>query len=219
MATELQLHIEALDALPVLLQIDAFVKDALANQDGQAFINAAHQLLSLKRISGIALAKILYYMHHNWESFAIETPLEEVIEGEIGFSITNYIRYVGVWDLFAQNIIPETCINSLLNFPIEKLIPIANMIRQGYVLELEEWEQLSHTTSVWEVRDHIREMTGKAPRKDTVLLSLDKEGNVFAFYQEERHFVGFLDRLSLHPVVIKAVDRIVNHTGISTNNL
>jgi len=136
-----------------------------------------------------------------------------------GLSITNYIRYVGVWDLFAQNIIPETCINSLLNFPIEKLIPIANMIRQGYVLELEEWEQLSHTTSVWEVRDHIREMTGKAPRKDTVLLSLDKEGNVFAFYQEERHFVGFLDRLSLHPVVIKAVDRIVNHTGISTNNL
>jgi hypothetical protein len=197
-------------------KIDDVIVESVEKRSALIALNVGRQLREISRVSGLALAKLIYGMNGNWESYRdVNDNFVDVVVSYIDIHPDNVMRYAGVWALFEGDTIPDELVEEIKGRNIKDLIPVGLAITQGYEIDQDAWEKIAAAPDYNTVLRTVREdVKNKPPRKGSMQLYMDRSGSLWAFQNDERKFVGSLEINDEDEAVQKAINRIVNGSGI-----
>jgi hypothetical protein len=203
-------------------KMDLFMKDidesyaiALQNKNVLSVLCSAKDMLTGFRLRGLGLAKILFSLQRDWESFEVHDVFEDVVFAELGLSPVTVDRYIATWRMVDQHKIPAELQETVLSMPMKSLIPIAKTLEQGYDISEKDWDDLASSYDEASVRAKVRGIKGKEPRKGSgMILTLFRDGSLNAIIDGGVVPVGFLNIESKDPSVVNAISRIVENAHI-----
>ena len=147
-----------------MAKIDAVIDESVQDKSPDKAIKLCKFLIGATQLSGLALAKILYKLQKNWWKFNIDEDFTDYIYKEIGKHRHTVERYLAIADMLG-NYAPRDVRPQLEKMPVGSLAPIAHVVKQGYQLEPEDWEEITQASSPNEVREIVREIKGAKPRR------------------------------------------------------
>jgi hypothetical protein len=195
--------------------IDGLLADAIKQGDADQAFKLCNDLLGIQRISGLSLAKTLWTIHQHWNEFGIDDDFFDNAALRLDIHRHTIERYVKVHHMMITDV-PADVIKELQDHNIRDLIPIANAISQGYTITNETWDKIADADDSREIARIIREdVKGVEPKSGSITLWMDRDGTLWAFHDEERHFVGSLEVAVDDEIIQKAINRIISNTGIT----
>ena len=195
-------------------RVEEVLEKAFREHDAEYALNACANLINIAKISGKALARMLYTLKTHWDVFDTLETFEDYAYPKLGLDPHTVTRYIKVEEMLRS--LPEGVDPNLTQRPIGQLIPIANAVAQGYEFDSEDWKRFSQAPTEREIRKEILDITGKEPRKSGVTIYMDKSGSLWAQNVDERKFIGSLEVQDDDPLIRKAINRIVDRTGVMT---
>lgn len=193
--------------------VDLALSNLKDTSDIEQIDMAEDTLLGLQRISGKALAKLLYGKRLWWndtgQSKIRQCTFEDYESSRHGLNPTVIDRYAVVWEKMSQ--LPE----QFQLRPIRDLIPVAKTLEQGYEIDDKAWKSLIKAASNAEILLIIRKIKHKPPRKSSIQMKLERDGTIKAWVGTKGKFVGYLDIKSEDEDVKKAISRIMGNSGIT----
>lgn len=202
------------DHIDILTEVDTFISGAIASKDVEYAFSFCKRMTDTMKRSGIALAKALWLIKHNWDIFQIGDDFEPTAQDYTGLHPHTIERYVKVWDMLI-NYVPAQLKEDALQKNIRSLIPIANAVAQGYEIENDTWDKLVKAPDYNEVSRIVREEVKEVnPRKSNLTIKVDQRGSLWAYANNGVYFVGSLEMKDENEFVRKAVERIITNSGI-----
>lgn len=202
------------DPTDALNKIEEFYLEAQKDKEVRKVLNKAKEIIGGFRTSGLVLSKLLYMLKRDWDKFEINDVFEDVMMVELGISRITIQRYIGVWDVLTHSSLSEKVHLQLQAKPMKSLIPISKAIEQGYVLEEDVWEELANAPDDASVRNILREVKGQEPRKNSLTIYLERNGDLKAYMGKQSEFIGWVTIETTSEIVKKAVKRIIDGAGI-----
>lgn len=202
------------DPNPVLDDLGRFYDQAKTEGNLEAIIQKAQTLIGNFRASGLGLAKILYLLNRDWLTFGVDDDFSDTIFATLGITKGTIDRYIAVWKLFAENYVPASMVESFKLKPMKSLIPVAKALEQGYDVTQMEWQKLMDSPDDSTVRSILREIKGEAPRAGGLVLVLKRDGDISATMDGQTVTIGYLYVDQVGEVTQKAIERIVNGSGM-----
>jgi hypothetical protein len=194
--------------------IDTKIQEAIETQNVDILFETIRNLRELAKVTGLALAKILYMMHRNWNVFSDKNDFGDEVFIGTGLhpnTITNYVR---IWALFDQKQIPEDLEDDFKQKNIKDLVPIANTLTQGYEITTEYWKELANAPDFNSVSHIIRDKIKEAPhRKNSLRIWLKRDGTIRLYKGSGEVSGGFLDVQSTNPIVQEFIERFIKNMG------
>jgi DNA-binding TFAR19-related protein (PDSD5 family) len=144
---------------------------------------------SLDNITGHAKARLLWASS---EWYKLNVPGENFsdhVESTTDTKKSTVDRYVTTWKYVEDCVIPK----EIAERPLRDLVPIAMTLKQGYDISKEQWRKIKNTTTDGELRDVLREVKGKQPRKSARVIKLKRDGSLVGYKGEQQYFIGFLN--------------------------
>jgi hypothetical protein len=195
--------------------VDGYVKEAKSQNNPYIALNACKDLLEVSQLAGLALAKMFYDLKQMWEEFDVAEEFEDIAYIYLGKHPHTINRYLRVWSMFAENKIPNEQKDAMMGMNIKSLIPVANALEQGHEIDEDEWEEIAEASDYQEVSRIIREeVKGSDPRKNALILTIDKVGTIFAMQEGQQYFVGSLEVSAEETPIQQAIHRIIDNAGI-----
>lgn len=199
----------------VMKKVDEKLLESLKKKDVFIALEMCKQLVAIEQVTGLALSKALYFLEKNWEKYGIEDAFTDVVFEYIGKHKHTIDRYVKVWGLFDNAVVPQNHVEELQQGNIGLLFPIANAIYEGHEISEDNWDKLVEAPDVSTVLKIIRDdVKGVPPRKGSLQLYLYRDGSIWAFFNNERYFVGSLEVEAKEEPIQRAIERIKKNTGI-----
>lgn len=194
--------------------VELAINELKRTNDLETIDRAEDTLLGLQRISGKALAKLLYDKMVWWkdteQSETRQCSFEDYESSRHGLKSVVIDRYVVVWE--RMNMFPE----QFQLRPMRDLIPVAKALEQGYEIDAKMWKALIKATSNAEIVSLMRKVKGKPARKSSRRMTIERDGTIKLWLGigHEGKFLGYLDLKSKDEDVKQAIARILNHSGI-----
>lgn len=200
-------------------KVQRIVDEAIADKDLEKIWSACREIVKVTRLSGLMLAKTLYLVKKNWDVFEQEDEFEGVAWVMTGLNKYTINRYINVWAMFEENIIPAHLQENILQRNIKDLVPVASAIAQGFDIEPDQWERISDADNGQVIEEITRAIKGTPPRRNSIRMYITKTGDVWAMKgdDKEAHYVGHLEVKSEDEVVRSAIVRIANTIGFIVN--
>lgn len=144
---------------------DKVIRETEEKQDIYHALNYLSMFHRVDKITGIASCKILYYIFARERSkYKTDDEFYHMIRSYTGFGWVTIKRYIAIWDLFAQNKIPELYQEELKQKPLNTLVPIIGTLNAGYEVSNEHWEEIIDAKNNPEVSRILREkVRGQEP--------------------------------------------------------
>jgi len=205
-------------SLPVEVQdeldrVDTIMNQSIADKDVDAAFGLCGQYAAGMKVRGLALCKALHLMNENWNVYNVGDEFIDVAYQYLGLVRHTVERYIKIWDLFS--VVPTEYLPAIQQMNLKTLAPIAFAVAQGNELEDKDWEKITDDTSFAYVNKYVREeIKGQDPRKSGLPLSIDREGSIWAHTEDNWFFIGSLEVGDTEPTIKKAINRIVNNSGI-----
>ena len=199
----------------ILEKVDAIIEQSIKERNAHIALNFGKLLIQAAKVSGLALAKLLFIIKSNWSNYDIDEPFEDIAYIEMGLHEATVSRYVEVWQIFDGGYVPKEIEPEIKQRNIKDIIPIAKAIKQGYEIDAEDWQRLADAPDLNSVSKIIREeIKNKPPRKSALMLFEDEVGSLWAWKEGNRYFVGSLEIDSDEEVVQQAIERIRKGAGV-----
>lgn len=201
---------------PILEEVDRFYDNALLSDNpALTILNKAKEILVGFRASGLALAKILYRLKLDWRRFGINEKFEDSVWAITGINKVTIDRYVTVWGIYEQNLVPEAVRPYMLSMQMRSQVPVAKTLSQGFALKDEDWQRIINAPDNASVRAELRLIKNQTMRKSGLMFRLKANGDLWATDSTGlQHYVGWLDIESTDETVIKMINRIVDNSYI-----
>lgn len=204
----------ALTEQDVMNGIDTVLSDLWQSNNMSKALGVVAIMDKISKVSGLAKAKLL----HGMARWYVETNQEEArgdtfvdaVEADTGTTPVTTKRYVMVWKYIDECVIPK----DVQNRRMDDLIKISTVLEHGYDFSKENWKELAKASNSSDVREILRSITGKSPRKSGLRLVIERNGTINAYKDDVKHFVGHLELDSTDDVVQKAISRIIDNAGI-----
>jgi hypothetical protein len=202
------------DPTKALDQIESFYRSAKEGKGVYLVLNKVKEIIGNFRTSGLILSKLLYMLHRDWDEYEVGDNFEDVVTAEIGISKITISRYLSVWTIFEHVSLTDNLTAQLQAKPMKSLIPIGTAIDQGYDIDEDTWQELAEAPDDATVRRLLRDVKGQEPRKNSLVIALERNGDLTAYRDGKQAFIGWLDVKKDDEIITKAVKRIVDSTGI-----
>jgi len=198
----------------VLEKIEKMILDSIEEHNYMQAINICTQLIQVTKLSGLALAKSLYLIKSRWSEFDIHDTFEDTLASRTGLTKATLQRYTSVWSMYAENKIPDEYAEQVRQMNIRSQVPIAQALDAGYEIEKDGWEELVSDPDFSSVNNTLREIKGKDPRPQALLLMMDRDGGIKALKKGKQVYVGWLNIDDEDEIVQQAISRITRGGGI-----
>jgi len=205
----------ALTKKDIMERVDDVIVELRKTNSMNKITKAFNAFDEIDKVSGLAKAKLLW----NWELWYKETGQAEkrndefvdMVESETGFTKTPNRRYRMVWKHIENNDIPK----EIQSRRMDDLIKIATVLSHGFEISKEQWKELERAATPSDIAETLRKVTGKQPKKSGIWGVLSSDGSLWAWQNNKKHYVGFLEVNSEDEVVKRFIQRIVDNTGIT----
>ena len=198
----------------MLQKVDEIINESLRQKDPYIALDFGKNLIQISQLSGIGLAKLFHGLRENWYIYEIGDDFDDVAYDHVGRSKATVDRYVRVWEMYEQNLIPEDLSDEIRQKNIKDQIPIASLLSQGYEPDEDEWQELADAPDHASVSAKVREIKGKEPRKSALLIFISSDGNLSAQQEGHVEFVGYLNIDDEGLIADKAIQRLLKSAGV-----
>lgn len=198
----------------VLDWVDGLIEQSLLDHSPEPALKGLKRLIKISKTTGLGLAKGLYLLQKHWDEFDIDEPFDDIAFIELGVHKHTVDRYVDVWAMYAQAAVPQELEEQIQQQNIKAQIPIAKAIAQGYEIEEKDWVRLANAVDYSEVATIVRDIKGKEPRKGSIQIFINSDGNIQVLSDGSWYFIGFLNVSDTNEPVMKAIERIISNGGI-----
>jgi len=196
-----------------LERIDEVIDISIEQRDPEIIFRYGFGLLAGMQIRGWALAKLLYLTEKNWDAYEIGDDFYDTVTGYLALHKNTIKRYIDVWD--SCELIPPQLLPEFQQKAIRTHIPISSAIAQGYEIDDDTWQNLADAPDLNTVSRIVREdVRGEELKTGSISLSIDREGSIYAFSNNQRAFIGSLEIKNEDKMVQKAITRIIKNSGI-----
>ena len=198
----------ALTKRDVFDAVDSVIVQLNQTGDLDKAVGVIDILNDIDTVTGKAKAKLLWGMEI-W--FRQNRPTEDFADHILSTTkIQNrktVLEYVNMWQQVEDEYIPK----KIQERPMRDLVPIANMLAQGYEPSKKQWDEINLSTSSSELGDIIRKVKGKKARKSGMTIEMARDGSLYVWKNNKRSYVGFLDikETDNDANVAKAIERII----------
>jgi hypothetical protein len=204
----------SVDTEPILERVDEIVQESIERGDVYYALNFGKGLIEVAQISGMGLAKLFYLLKKHWSEFQLGDKFDDVAFAYVGRTKDTVDKYVRVWEMYENNIIPPQFEDEIKQKNIKDQVPIALMtVSQGYELDEEQWQQIVDAPDYTSVGAVVRDIKGKEPRKSALLIFIDSDGNLSAQQEGEIQFVGYFNE-EPGDIAEKAQQRLLRSAGV-----
>lgn len=206
-------HFQMLD------EVDGIVASALERKDPTIATRYGRFLMDRVRMSGVALASLLYRLQSNWNIFqeaGVDDDFYSVMEAEMGVAPATAKKYSHMWEaIFVKANIPDEWRKRLLCKPIKTLLLLPALADEGNV----DWEEIVYTSDKESVRRIVRRIRGDATSSKTALIiRMDVRTGQLTAVRGDGIYEPFgmlaVDKGEKNEVVAHAIRRIVRDAGI-----
>jgi hypothetical protein len=197
-------------------RIDTVLAQSLQEKDPVIALSVGKGLLGVVRLGGLGLAKLLHGVNSRWKDYEYSGTIYALAEDELGILAKATInRYIAVWEMITGAYIPNDVLDEVKVKPMRQLVPMASLITQGFDVSTKDWVRLAHATDAGEVAEIVREIKGKPPKKQSMKIVLEADGQLNAWNGGKIVNIGMLRvENETDEIVAKAIERIVNNSGI-----
>ena len=206
--------LEVEDEDGVLEKIRQIITDSIEEKDAQKALHVCYQIVKILQLGGLALAESLYMISSHWEELNVNDAFEDVVSARTGLHKSTVQRYVSVWSMYAQEKIPEEYRERIKQMNIKSQIPIAQALSAGYEIDNDWWEELVDASDFSTINATIRDIKGKEPRSNALVLMLDRDGGIKAIKGGEQVYVGWVNIGDESEIVQQAIGRLIKGGGI-----
>jgi hypothetical protein len=200
----------------LLDRVDSIIQESVEQNDPDIAGDAIKYLMGVSRISGLSLAKLIYTFKYQWEKFNRRDGFEVYIRDHAGITKVTVKRYYRVWEMLVSGDIPKEYADGIKLQPIKCQIPIATMWKKGWEVEPHQWMRLAQAPDPSTVGKIIREIKKVEPKKGSLQITIEEDGSLIAWKNDQRYFVGHLNVQDKEEVVQQAIDRIVGDGRVMT---
>jgi len=175
-------------------------------------MNVLNGLSAIEDVSGHAKAKLLYASSEWFKQNKPDDNFSDHVESTTSLTKSTVDRYVLVWKYVEDLTIPK----EIAQQPMRNLIPIAKTLSQGYEISKEQWKKIDLCANDGELRDIIRKIKGKPPRKSGNLIYWEKDGSLNSWKDNKKEFLGWLDKeqYSSSEQARAAIDKLLDGAGV-----
>ena len=200
----------------IFKQIDKKIQESVEQRSSIIALNICRELKAVGQVAGLGLAKTLYQIKQNWGNYDdVGDNFEDTISDYAGINITTIDRYLKVWTMKENGIVPTELEKDIFDRNIKEIIPIANTIDQGYEIDKDEWGELAIAPDLNTVSSICRDIKGQPPRKSALQIVMDRDGTLNAIQAGQVEHVGFLNVQEYENAIAqKAIARLVSSGGI-----
>lgn len=167
-------------------------------------------LMGIGTMAGKSLVRLIGGMKVWWDEHNLDDNFVDYIVSKHGLDRVYTQRRIEIQEQVDKGNIPQEIYD---NVPLRDLVPIAHTLADGYPISKKEWEEISIGTSK-DIARILRDIKKKPPKKNTLDLVLERDGSINVWYQDKKHFVGYLKIDDGDEVVKKAISRIEHGSGI-----
>ncbi len=192
MSNETQLALvngSALTERDMFSAIDGIVEELSQTGNIQKAVSVLNILDKIDNVTGHVKAKLLWNMQ-NW--YKVNKPQDDFgdyIESTSSTKRVTVDRYVNVWQQIEDENIPK----KIQSRAMRDLVPISNMLSQGFEPSKKRWDEINLCTSSSELGEVIRKVKGKKPRKSARINQMERDGSLYTWKNNVRKWVGTLD--------------------------
>lgn len=166
----------------------------------------------LSQAAGLSLAKLLHGMHLLWMAKGQDS--NEFFDMLGGFTTLKRItleRYIDAWEALTT-IVPLEYRDQMMSRPTRDLVKLGETTARGYVVKDAQWDKLLQSQNSSEFASILRGVKNARPRKSSLTLYLERNGDIVGFIGEKRVLIGYLyvDDSDAG----KAIERIIRSAGI-----
>jgi len=205
----------------ILSAVDAALAYVKETGDVQVAQTALTSLKGIEKVTGRAIARLLYGLQEWWDESDQEELTGDTFEDWL-FSIdtefnNTYIKRCLMIQKYESN---GTFSERIIEHPIKEKQAIASHLEQGFPLNKAQWKKLERADSEYEVGEILRDAKGKAPRKHTLSITLERNGTLTVWYQGEAFFGGHFelpkdaDTELQAEALEKMIHRLTKNTGV-----
>jgi hypothetical protein len=197
-------------------RIDTVLAQSLEEKDPAIALSVGKGLLGVVRLGGLGLAKLLHGVNSRWKDYEYSGTIYALAEDELGILAKATIkRYIAVWEMITGGYIPKDVLDEVKVKPMRQLVPMASLITQGFDVSTKDWVRLAHAADAGEVAEIVREIKGKPPKKQSMKIVLEEDGTLHCWNDGQIYDIGMLRvENETDEIVAKAIERIVNNSGI-----
>jgi hypothetical protein len=202
------------DAESILDYVEDIFNKSIEKKNPHIVIDACEKLIAISQLSGLALAKLFYLLDKNWHKYNQKESFEKVAVPRLGRHPHTIERYIRVWKLFAENLVPDELEDEMKQRNIKELIPIGNAVSEGYDFTEEDWEEIADAPDLSSVSRVVRDVKGEPPKTGSLQLVMDNIGTLWVYVDNKKYFIGSLEVNDDEEVVQKSINRIIKNSGI-----
>jgi len=198
----------------VLNRVDEIIAKSVKEKNGYIALNACRDVRQISKVAGIALAKLFYLTKENWDVYGIGDNFYDTVADYAGVLRATVSKYVKIWAMYENKLIPSEFEEQIRQKNIKDQVPISTLVTDAeYELDEEDWQSIADAPDFNTVNKEIREITGKKPYKNALMLFISEDGTINGMQDEETEYVGFLN-LDGGDIAQKAGQRIIRSAGI-----
>lgn len=203
------------DTLDALDEVDSIVAQAQMFGNPDLILDEIRLNLSQVRVSGITMCKLLFKLKEVWGDLGEGKDFDEAVFEHTGFSPTTVDRYISIWSMHSNRLLPDSVSTAIQQKPLRVQVPIAKMVEQGYKPTPDQWQKLAEAPNNTTTLAIVREVKGTEPRKSAILIFIDKRGHLSAMQDGEVADIGmfYMDALT-STLGARAIKRIIEDSRI-----
>ena len=95
------------DDTVILQRVDEIIAESVREKDGYIALNACRQLIQIKKLAGVALAKFFYLIKENWDVYEIGDSFDDTVADYSGVLPATVSKYVKIWSMYENKLIPR----------------------------------------------------------------------------------------------------------------
>lgn len=196
----------------VLSGVDTLLNQVRETGEFEPVADAIRSMSAIAQVTGWAAAKALHGASKIWAEQGHDPDrFSTYFRDNTHLSSLVIERYIRAWEAVTQ--LPQIS-EQLIAQPIKNGIALGALVEQGYEPTDKQIEKLSDASSNQEFLNIVREIKGKPAKKNSLTIFLESDGSLQAWQGGKHAFVGDLDITSDDSMVQKAVNRIVENSGI-----
>lgn len=192
--------------------VDGTLEDLEVTRDSQKADQAIGTLITIQRVAGKALAKMLYGYKLWWDKNRTDDNFEDHLDSLYRLDKTFIDRRLTVWECIETGIIPE----DVAERPLRDLIPIAKTLSHGHPITRKQFDKIVKANNTREVENILRVIKGKEPRKASMQIYMSRDGSLNAWKDNKKVFIGWFDLEAYKEKELarQAIDRILDTVGV-----
>ena len=209
---------------------DKAIGDSLEEGSFDLAANVISSYRSLSRASELGVSKVLHGVNNYWNVIPHKDGDTFFLWSvrATGFVSLTVERHISVWEMLSGNYIPEQFRVQIKSHTIRQLFKMYSLVviprkkssnysflEEDYEIDDEEWLALSEASDEQRVGEIALKIKGKERNKNFMSLKIDERGDIFVHQNGDSFPVGFLNLGYDHPVVQKAIRRIMDKSGIT----